>query len=83
MAHCLLDEVIARWRLRNDAELSRLLRLAPSSISKIRHRHAPLTAEVMLRIHEAFDIPIAELKRLQARQHLLDHAAPLDAREYR
>ncbi|MYN43322.1 transcriptional regulator [Duganella sp. FT109W] len=70
--HCLLDSVIARQQLKNDAELSRLLQLAPSSISKIRHRRAALTAEVLLRVHEAFAIPIAELKQLQARQQLLD-----------
>jgi plasmid maintenance system antidote protein VapI len=72
LSHCLLDGVIARHQLKNDAELSRILRLAPSSISKIRRRHTPVTAEVILRVHEAFDIPIAELKSLQARQAQLD-----------
>lgn len=75
LTHCLLDSVIASRRLRNDAELSKLLMLAPSSISKIRHRRVPLTATVMLRMHEVFDIPIAELKRLQARQCMLDKRA--------
>jgi transcriptional regulator with XRE-family HTH domain len=70
--HCLLDSVIARHQLKNDAELSRLLRLAPSSISKIRHRRVALTPEVLLRVHEACAIPIAELKQLLARQQLLD-----------
>lgn len=75
LTHCLLDSVIALQRLKNDSELSKMLMLAPSSISKIRHRRAPLTAGVMLRMHEAFDIPIAELKRLQARQCMLDKRA--------
>lgn len=64
--HCLLDHVLRRQRLKNDAELSRRLLLAPSSISKIRRGRCGVSAEVMLRVHEAFDIPIAELKQLEA-----------------
>lgn len=67
-AHCLLDGVMARQRIKNDAELSRCLQLAPSSISKIRRRRVPVSDGVLLRLHDAFDIPIAELKTLQARQ---------------
>ena len=66
--HCLLDHVLRRQRLKNDAELSRRLLLAPSSISKIRRGRCGVSAEVMLRVHEAFDIPIAELKQLNAAQ---------------
>ncbi|SHM67265.1 Cro/C1-type HTH DNA-binding domain-containing protein [Duganella sacchari] len=72
LTHCLLDGVMARQKIKNDAELSRCLRLAPSSISKIRRRRVPVSDEVLLRVHDAFDIPIAELKQLQARQMLLD-----------
>ncbi|HEX5344527.1 MAG TPA: helix-turn-helix transcriptional regulator [Duganella sp.] len=77
LGHCLLDAVIAARRLKNDAELSRRLMLAPSSISKIRRRHTQVSAEILLRVHEAFDIPIAELKRLQQAQLQLDVAAGL------
>lgn len=61
-----LDSVIREQQLKNDAELSRLLQLAPSSISKIRHGRAEVSAEVLLRVHEAFGTPIAELKRRQS-----------------
>ncbi|OEZ63738.1 MULTISPECIES: helix-turn-helix transcriptional regulator [unclassified Duganella] len=73
--HSLLDHVLRRQRLKNDAELSRRLLLAPSSISKIRRGRCGVSAEVMLRVHEAFDIPIAELKQLEAA-----HQAALQAR---
>lgn len=66
--HCLLDGVMARQCIKNDAELSRCLQLAPSSISKIRRRRVPVSDGVLLRLHDAFDIPIAELKKLQAYQ---------------
>lgn len=72
LTHCLLDTVIARHKIKNDAELSRRLLLAPSSISKIRRRRVQLSDEVLLRVHDAFDIPIAELRQLQARQRVLD-----------
>jgi len=72
LSHCLLDGVMARQQIKNDAELSRCLQLAPSSISKIRRRRVPVSDGVLLRVHDAFDIPIAELKRLQARQAHLD-----------
>jgi transcriptional regulator with XRE-family HTH domain len=67
-AHCLLDSVILRQRLKNDAELSRRLMLAPSSISKIRRGRNIASDEILLRIHEVFDISIAELKLLMAMQ---------------
>lgn len=74
--HCLLDGVMARYQIKNDAELSRCLQLAPSSISKIRRRRVPLSDVVLLRVHDAFDIPIAELKQLLARQQRLDQRQP-------
>lgn len=64
--HRLLDHVLVCERIKNDAELSRVLRLVPSVISKIRHGHTVASAEVILRMHDAFQIPIAELKRLEA-----------------
>jgi len=67
--HRLLDYLLRQQRVKNDAALSRLLLLTPSSISKIRRGHTGVSAEVLLRAHEAFGIPIAELKRLE-REHL-------------
>lgn len=72
LTHCLLDTVIARHQIKSDAELTRRLLLAPSSISKIRCRRVQLSDKVLLRVHDAFDIPIAELRQLQARQRALD-----------
>jgi hypothetical protein len=38
----LLDGIIARLRLKNDAALARALEVAPPLISKIRHRRLPV-----------------------------------------
>jgi hypothetical protein len=60
----LLDAIIARLKLKNDAALSRALEVAPPVISKIRHRTLPIGATILLRMHEVSDFSIRELKAL-------------------
>ena len=60
----LLDAIIARLKLKNDAALSRALEVAPPVISKIRHRTLPIGATILLRMHEVSDLSIRELKAL-------------------
>ena len=73
--HCLLDSILLREQIKNDAELSRRLALAPSSISKIRCGRNVASDEVLLRMHEEFNISIAELKLLVSLQARMDAAA--------
>lgn len=60
----LLDALIAKLKLKNDAALSRALAVAPPVISKIRHRTLPIGATILLRMHEISDFSIRELKAL-------------------
>jgi hypothetical protein len=60
----LLDAIIAKLKLKNDAALSRALEVAPPVISKIRHRTLPIGATILLRMHEVSDFSIRELKAL-------------------
>lgn len=60
----LLDHLTEQGRLKNDAALSRKLELAPPVISKLRHDHRTLGASLIIRMHEAFDISIADIKAL-------------------
>lgn len=60
----LLDSLIERLQLRNDAALSRALGVEPPVISKIRHRRLPVGASILIRMHEASDITINELREL-------------------
>ena len=60
----LLDTLIKQLRLKNDAALSRLLEIAPPVISKIRHRRLPIGASLLIRMHEASDISIKDLRVL-------------------
>jgi hypothetical protein len=63
-----LDAIISRLRLKNDAALSRLLEVAPPVISKIRHSTLPIGATLLIRMHEESDFSIGELRALMIRK---------------
>ena len=60
----LLASVIGKLQLKNDAALSRALGVAPPVISKIRHRKTPVSALLLIRMCEATNISIADLRLL-------------------
>ncbi|WP_440963873.1 hypothetical protein ACL58G_28365 [Massilia sp. GER05] len=64
-----LDAIIDKLKLKNDAALSRLLEVAPPVISKIRHHTLPIGATLLLRMHEVSDYSIRELRALMVRSH--------------
>lgn len=59
-----LDALIEKLELKNDAALSRVLEVAPPVISKIRHQTLPIGATILLRMHEASNLSIRELRSL-------------------
>lgn len=59
-----LDAIIDKLQLKNDAALSRALEVAPPVISKIRHNTLPIGATILLRMHEISDFSIRELRAL-------------------
>jgi hypothetical protein len=48
----LLDALIEKLSLKNDAALSRALEVAPPVISKIRHRRLPVGASLLIRMQD-------------------------------
>jgi len=60
----LLDAVIERFGLKNDAALCRKLCVAPPLISKIRNRRAPLGDNMLVLLHEETGLSIRELRSL-------------------
>lgn len=64
-----LDAVISKLGLKNDAALSRALEVAPPVISKIRHSTLPIGATILLRMHEISDYSIRELRSLMIAPH--------------
>jgi hypothetical protein len=62
-----LDAIIQKLRLKNDAALSKALEVAPPVISKIRHNTLPIGATILLRMHEVSEFSIRELRALMVR----------------
>jgi hypothetical protein len=67
----LLNEVLSKLRLKNDAALSRALGIAPPVLSKVRHRRLPVAAGLIIQIHDATMLSIDEIRGLMgvARAH--------------
>lgn len=61
-ANPLLDTVIERLKLRNDAALSRALEVAPPVISKLRHGRLTVGPTLLIRMHEETGLSIRDLK---------------------
>jgi len=60
----LLESLIEKLNLKNDAALSRALEVAPPLISKIRHRRLPVGASLLIRMHEVSNLSIKDLREL-------------------
>lgn len=60
----LLDTIMSKHALKNDAALSRFLEVAPPVISKIRHHRLPVGASMLIRMHEVSGMPIRDLRDL-------------------
>jgi hypothetical protein len=75
-----LDAIINKLKLKNDAALSRLLEVAPPVISKIRHNTLPIGATILLRMHEASGIGIRELRDLMGDRRARMRMSPQEFR---
>lgn len=60
----LLDHIMAKFHLKNDAALANFLQIKPPIISKIRNRHYGMSADLLIRIHDLTDIPVRALRNI-------------------
>jgi plasmid maintenance system antidote protein VapI len=60
----LLDAVIGKLDLKNDAALCKMMEIQPPVISKIRHNRTAMSSAVLLRLHEATGTSIKELQAM-------------------
>jgi len=60
----LLDALIEKLNLKNDAALSRLLEVAPPVISKLRHGALPIGPTMLIRMHEVSEMNIRDMRAL-------------------
>lgn len=73
----LLDSLLEHLRLKNDAALSRALEVAPPVISKIRHRRLPVSASMLIRMHEVTGFTIRDLRFLMGDRRAVFSVAAL------
>jgi hypothetical protein len=69
----LLDAIIEKLHLKNDAALSRVLEVAPPVISKLRHGALPIGPTILIRMHEVSEMGIREMRALMEKS---DQSAP-------
>lgn len=62
--NALLDALIAKLALKNDAALATRLEVAPPVISKVRHHRLPVSASLLLRMYDVSGLGINELRTL-------------------
>lgn len=60
----LLDGLIEKMNLKNDAALAKLLEVAPPVISKMRNDKLPIGSTMLLRMHDATGMSIKDLRKL-------------------
>lgn len=60
----LLDTLAQSYLLKNDAAIARFLEITPVLVCKLRKGTIPLSAAVILRIHETTDLPIKEILKM-------------------
>ncbi len=59
-----LNRLMGKMALKNDAALARTQHITPAVVSRIRNKKAPVSASVLLMIHEATEIAIPELRKM-------------------
>lgn len=62
----LLDELQKRFEVKNDRRLAMALSVSTPVISRIRNGRHAASADFMIRVHEVYGLPIAEIKQLCA-----------------
>ena len=76
----LLDALLDRLQLKNDAALCRVLSVPPPVISKIRHRQIPIGAVLLLRMHEESGLSIKHLRLLMGDRREKFSTIPVDGK---
>lgn len=64
----LLNAVMEKLNLKNDAALCRVLKVEPPLISKVRNKKTPIGALLLIRMHEVSNLSIRDLRLSMFRQ---------------
>ena len=63
LPEALFEHLYARLGVKSYTALGLAIGLSPSVVSKVRNRKVAISSEILLKIHEATDIPVRELRR--------------------
>lgn len=62
--HSILDLAREKLDAKSDAVLAHMLGQEPSLISRVRNRKRPMSADLILAIHETASIPVDQIKSM-------------------
>jgi hypothetical protein len=62
--HPILDLAREKLQAQSDNALAHMLNSEPSLISRVRNKQRPMSAELILAIHESVDIPVNQIKAM-------------------
>lgn len=60
----ILDALITRLKVRNDAQLSKALHIDPAMVCKLRSKKTGLSASLIIRMHDVSGMSVNELRAL-------------------
>lgn len=64
MSQALFNAVMKQQKCKNDAELSRTLKIDPGALSRMRHGKLKVGAVLILRIHKLTKISVKDIEEL-------------------
>lgn len=62
--HPVIDLAREKLQAKSDAVLAHMLGREPSLISRVRNRQRPMSADLILAIHESTEIPVQKIKAM-------------------
>jgi plasmid maintenance system antidote protein VapI len=60
----LLDELQSRFEIKNDRQLAAKLNVSTPVMSRIRNGKSKVSADIIIRVHKVFGLPILEIEEL-------------------
>ncbi len=62
--NALVNSVICTLHLKNDFHLSKVLGISPSTIARIRYFQLPVSASILVRLHQETGLSVKELRAM-------------------
>jgi len=60
----LIDYLLQKYNIKNDRQLALMLAVKAPTLSKIRSGKSSVSADVILKIHKTFELPVKDIEAL-------------------